>query len=147
MNIKLFLSILFPMFIIAMGTGIYMAYSRNDGLVDDNYYELSKNFFQTKAAERQFDIAIKPPESLKTGINDISISVTSHGKPFEHAALSLFIGNLSTTGYDRSLNMQEISPGNYHARSTIPFKGVWLVRADLEKINIRTSKKWFFNVD
>ncbi|NTW83173.1 MAG: FixH family protein [Chlorobiaceae bacterium] len=144
---KIVFSILIPLFLIAMGTGIYMAYSRNEGLVEDNYYERSKDFFQSKAIERQLDIAVNPPEKLKRGANEINIRVTSHGKPLEKAALNLFIGNISTTGYDRSMNMKEVSPGNYHTQSAIPFKGIWLVRVDLEKNNLRTSKKWFFDVN
>lgn len=147
MNIKVFLSILVPLFIVAMGTGIYMAYSREEGLVDENYFEKGRDYFQSKGQEQQLDLSIHPPEQLERGSNDIAITVTSHGKPFEHADLALFIGNISTKAYDRTVKMTERSPGNYHAEAPIPFKGKWLVRVEFAQNNLSTNKKWFFDVD
>ena len=147
MNLKIFLSILVPMFLVAMGTGIYMAYSREEGLVDDNYYEKGKEYFHARGLERQLGLAIEPQHPLGRGNNDIGVTVTSHGKPLEHAALTLFIGNISTKGYDRNLKMMERSPGNYHAEALIPSGGKWLMRVDFEKNNLSTNRKWFFDVN
>jgi nitrogen fixation protein FixH len=147
MNLKIFLSILVPLFLAAMGTGIYLAYSHEEGLVDDNYYEKGKNYFNAKSQEQHLSLAISSQQPLKLGGNDICISVTSHGKPFEHAALSLFIGNVSTKDYDRSMKMQERSPGNYHAEAAIPAGGKWLMRVEIEKNNLSTNRKWFFDVN
>jgi nitrogen fixation protein FixH len=147
MNLKIFLSILVPLFIAAMGTGIYMAYSREEGLVDENYYEKGRDYFRAKSLEQQLGLAITAGNPLRKGTNDIDISVTSHGKPFEHAALTLFIGNVSTKGFDRTLNMQEQSPGNYHAVAAVPSGGKWLMRVDLEKNSLSTNRKWFYDVN
>ena len=143
---KLFFYFIYPLFFFAMGYGIYVAYRDAEGLVDKNYYENGSRYFAAKAVEKKLDIAISEPGALKKGSNNIQISVTSHGKPLEHATLSLFVGNLSSTGYDSTLHMQEDAPGIYKATATIPFKGVWFVRIDLIKQQLTATKKWFFNV-
>jgi len=144
---KLFLYILYSVFICAMGIGIYVAYRDTEGLVETNYYETGTKFFQSKASEAKLDIAISQPEALKKGNNTIHISVTSQGKPLEHAKLNLFVGNLSKTAYDYTKSMQELSPGHYQANVEIPFKGIWLLRIDLDKQKLTTSRKWFYNIN
>jgi len=144
---KLFFYIVYPIFFFAMGCGIYIAYKSADGLVDNNYYENSTHYFQTKALEEKLGIALSRPDSLKLGHNTIRLQATSHGKPLEEGSLSLFIGNLSNTRYDSTIIMRKLSPGIYQATATIPFKGVWLARVDLKQQQQRiTSKKWFFDV-
>ncbi|NMW21906.1 MAG: FixH family protein [Chlorobiaceae bacterium] len=143
---KILFYIIYPLFFFAMGCGIYVASRDEEGLVDKNYYENGTSYFTEKAVEEKLGIAISKPTKLKTGNNNIEIIVTSHGKPLEHATLILFIGNLSSTGYDSTLTMQEKSPGIYRATATIPFKGVWFVRIDLQQQQLATSRKWFFDV-
>ena len=143
---KLFLYILYPVFLIAMGTGIYVAYRDAEGLVDKNYYEKGKSYFDAKTAEEKLGIAISKPLTLKQGSNEVRIGVTSHGKPLEHARLRLFIGNLSSSAYDSTLTMRELNPGIYQANAVIPFKGVWLLRADLAEQQLVISRKWFFDI-
>jgi nitrogen fixation protein FixH len=143
---KLFLYLIYPLFFFAMGCGIYVAYRDAEGLVDKNYYEKGNRYFAAKAVEKKLDIAISEPGALKKGSNEVRISVTSHGKPLEHANLSLFVGNLSSTGYDATLTMQEEAPGIYQATTTIPFKGVWFIRIDLIKQQLAATRKWFFDI-
>ena len=144
---KLFFYIIYPLFFFAMGCGIYMAFRDAEGLVDNNYYENSTRYFQSKANEERLGIEVSKPDSLKKGYNIIRISVTTHGKPLQDGTLSLFIGNLSTTGYDSTITMRQLSPGIYQANATIPFKGVWLANVDLrQQQQLITTKKWFFNV-
>ncbi len=144
---KLFFYIMYPLFFFAMGCGIYVAFRDAEGLVDNNYYENSTRYFQAKALEEQLGITMSQPAGLKLGHNVIKINATSHGKPFETGLLSLFIGNLSTTGYDSTITMHQLSPGIYQATATIPFKGVWFAKVDLrQQQQLITTKKWFFNV-
>jgi nitrogen fixation protein FixH len=144
---KLFLYILYSVFICAMGIGIYVAYRDTEGLVETNYYETGTKFFQSKAFEAKLEIVISKPEALKKGNNTIHISVTSQGKPLENAKLHLFVGNLSKAAYDYTKSMQELSPGHYQVNAEIPFKGIWLVRIDLDKQQLTTSRKWFYNIN
>lgn len=147
MNLKIFLSILLPLFLTAIGTGIYIAYSSEEGLVDENYFEKGRDYFRAKGQEQQLGLEILPPAPLERGINDIAVTITSHGKPVEHAAITLFVGNVSTKNHDRTTEMQERSPGNYHAEADIPFKGKWLVRVEFAQNNLSTNRKWFFDVN
>lgn len=144
---KIFLALLYPVFIFAMGTGIYMAYKSDEGLVDENYFEKGKNFFHAREMEEQLGIVITEPAPLVRGGNGVNISVTSHGAPLEHAAVTLFIGNVSTTVHDRTFRMREIAPGTYQAPAEIPLKGTWLMRIELQKNNLTTGRKWFFDVN
>ena len=144
---KLFFYIMYPLFFFAMGCGIYVAFRDAEGLVDNNYYENSTRYFQAKANEEKLGIGISKPDSLKRGHNVIRINATTHGKPLQNGVLTLFVGNLSTTGYDSTRTMRELTPGIYQATATIPFKGVWLAKVDLrQQQQLITSKKWFFNV-
>lgn len=144
---KLFFYIVYPIFFFAMGCGIYVAYRNPEGLVDNNYYENGTRYFQTKANEEKLGIEISRPDTLTEGANIIRVKATSHGKPLEKGTLSLFIGNLSTTGYDSTIIMRQLSPSIFQASATIPFKGVWFARVDLKlQQQLITSKKWFFNV-
>ncbi len=144
---KIFFYIVYPIFFFAMGCGIYIAFKSADGLVDNNYYENSSSYFKTKALEEKLGIAVSRPETLKLGQNVIRVKATSHGQPLEDGALSLFIGNLSSTRYDSTKFMQKISPGIYQTSATIPFRGVWFTRVDLkQQQQLITSKKWFLDV-
>ncbi len=144
---KLFFYIVYPIFFFAMGCGIYIAYKSADGMVDNNYYENSTHYFQTKALEEKLGIAVSQPDSLKLGQNIIRVKATSHDKPLREGTLSLFIGNLSNTRFDSMSTMRQTSPGIYQTKATIPFKGVWFARIDLkQQQQLITTKKWFFNV-
>ena len=141
------LSPLYILFLIAMCSGIYVAFRDSEGLVENNYYEKGERFFQSRASEEKLGIAISRPASLRQGNNNVEIKVTSHGKPLEHALLQLFIGNLSSTAYDVTRKMEEISPGCYQATVSAPFRGVWLLRVDLEgEQQLNTARKWFFSI-
>jgi len=144
---KLFFYIIYPLFFFAMGCGIYVAFRDNEGLVDNNYYENSQGYFESKTTEERLGIEISQPRKLKPGRNIIQINATSQGKPLKEGSLSLFIGNLSTARYDSTIIMRQLSPGLYQATATIPFRGVWFTKVDLrQRQQLITSKKWFFNV-
>ncbi len=144
---KIFFYIVYPIFFFAMACGIYIAYKSADGLVDNNYYENSRRYFQTKALEEKLGMAVSRPSTLKLGHNVIRINTTSHGKPYGEGTLSIFIGNLSSTRFDSTMSMQQIYPGIYQVTATIPFRGVWFARVDIrQQQQLITSKKWFFDV-
>jgi FixH len=144
---KITLFIIYACFFTAMACGLFVAYKYADGLVESNYYDNSTRYFQSKALEEKFDIAISRPDTLILGSNTFQIKATSHGKPLEEGNLSLFIGNLSNTRYDSTMTMRKLAPGIYQTTATIPFKGVWFARIDLkQQQQLVTSKKWFFNV-
>jgi nitrogen fixation protein FixH len=144
---KLFLSVLYTVFLFAMGTGIYIAYRDAEGLVESNYYEAAKNYFRTKSSEQSLGLAVGLSDSLKRGENTVTATVTSHGKAFEKASVHLFIGNLSEKDYDSRIVMREKAPGIYQAKAYIPYRGTWLVRLDLENAQLKTSRKWFVELD
>ncbi|NTW63666.1 MAG: FixH family protein [Chlorobiaceae bacterium] len=144
---KVFLIFLYILFLFAMASGIIIAYQQAEGLVENNYYEKGSAYFHEKAEESSSKLAISHPDSLRKGKNDVRIKITAHGKPLEHAVVTLFIGNLSKKKFDTSLSMYETTPGIYQAQAMIPFNGVWLVRVDMAKEKLKTSRKWFIEIN
>lgn len=146
MKMKLFIGGLYIVFLIAMITGIVTAFRLSEGLVETNYYEKGNGWFQSRAAELQIGLEVKAPESLSTGENNVSIRLSSHGKPLEGADVKLFVGNVSTSDHDVTSSMHETTPGVYQARALIPSKGKWLVRTDITGNKIKTSRSWFYDI-
>ena len=144
---KLTLYIIYTIFFIAMGCGIYIGFQTADGLVDNNYYHNSTNYFQTKAHEEKLGIVINKPDTLTIGTNTFTVAVTSHGTPFEQGNISLLLGNVSTNNNDTTLTMQETAPGIYQTTISIPYKGKWFTRLELyHRQQLITTKQWFFSV-
>lgn len=144
---KMFLVALYALFLFAMASGVMIAYRQAEGLVDTDYYEKASAYFTAKAEESSSDLGLTLADSLHKGNNDVQINLSSHGKPLEDAIVKLFLGNLSKKEYDRSLPMQETAPGIYRTAMKIPFDGVWLVRVDIEKKQLKTSRKWFIELE
>ncbi len=146
MKIKFLIGGLYLMFFFAMVSGIAVAIRQSEGLVETNYYEKGNGWFLTKAAEQKLGLEIKPPDSLSPGNNDVSIKLTSHGKPLEGAEVKLFVGNVSTSDHDFSAGMRETAPGVYETRTVIPYRGKWLVRMELASKQLKTSRSWFYDI-
>ncbi|NTU87278.1 MAG: FixH family protein [Chlorobiaceae bacterium] len=144
---KLFLIALYSLFLVAMASGITIAYRQAEGLVEPNYYEKARAYFSTKSAESSSALSVILPDSLQKGSNDILVSISTHGKPLRNAVVTFFVGNLSKKTYDRTVPMKETEPGNYRTTAVIPFEGVWLARVDIQKQQLQTSKKWFIELN
>ncbi|NTW51155.1 MAG: hypothetical protein HGB22_01000 [Chlorobiaceae bacterium] len=146
MKMKFLIGGLYLLFFFAMVSGIAVAIRQSEGLVETNYYEKGNGWFQAKSLERQIELEVTPPQTISQGNNDISIRLTSHGKPLEGAKVKLFIGNVSSSSQDFSSRMSEPAPGVYETRALIPYKGKWMVRMDLAGNQIKTSRSWFYDV-
>ncbi|NEX13981.1 MAG: hypothetical protein C1941_04710 [Prosthecochloris sp.] len=144
---KIFLYCLYAVFLFAMGTGFYAAFSSYDGLVDSNYYEKSSGYFATKALEDSLGLKIVLPESLGKGLNTVDVAVFVNGKPLEQANVTLFAGLVSSEKYDGIHKMVEHLPGFYRAEVPIPFSGTWLINVDVATETIKTNRKWFTEID
>lgn len=144
---KIFLYCLYAVFLFAMGTGFYAAFSSFDGLVDSNYYEKASGYFTTRALEDSLDLKIVLPKSLDKGRNMVEVFVVAEGKPLEQATLSLFTGLVSSEKYDVTREMVEYSPGSYRAEVPIPFSGTWLMKVDVATETIKTNRRWFTEID
>lgn len=146
MKIKILIGGLYLLFFFAMISGIAIAFRQNEGLVDTNYYEKGNAWFESKAAEAKLGLEVKSPAPLSVGNNDVTIRISSQGKPFEGADVKLFVGNISNSDRDFSSSMHETAPGIYQTRAVIPYGGKWLVRVDLASNQIRTGRSWFYDV-
>jgi hypothetical protein len=143
---KIFLAALYALFFFAMATGITIAYRNAEGLVDADYYDKGNGWFHARERDKLLGLETGRPGRLKSGSNEISIPITTHGRPLEHADVQLFVGNLSRKGYDTTLPMREIEPGIYRTSTVIPFNGIWLLRLDLVNDQFKTSRRWFVEV-
>ena len=144
---KIFLYCLYAVFLFAMGTGFYAAFSSFDGLVDSNYYEKASGYFTTRALEDSLDLKIILPKSLDKGRNMVEVVVVAEGKPLEQATLSLFTGLVSSEKHDVTREMVEYSPGSYRVEVPIPFSGTWLMNVDVATETIKTNRRWFTEID
>lgn len=144
---KIFLYALYTVFLFAMGTGFYVAFKGFEGLVEENYYEKASGYFTTKAMEDSLGLEIILPDLLKKGSNVVEVAVFVQGKPLRRAKVSFFTGNVSESRYDAQHRMTERSPGVYAAKVPIPFSGTWLMKVDVATETIKTSRKWFTEIE
>lgn len=144
---KIFLIALYGLFIFAMASGITIAYRQAEGLVEPDYYEKASAYFTTKAVESSRGLAVAMQDSLRKGSNEVLVRISTHDKPLRNAEVTLFAGNLSNSKYDRTVPMKETEPGSYTTTAAIPFGGVWLIRVDIRKNELQTSRKWFMEID
>lgn len=144
---KLFLAGLYSLFFIAMGSGIYFAYNKAEGVVENNYYEKGNQWFRSKGEERLAELDVSRPGALGVGRNNIRIALSTHGRPLGQADVRLFVGNVSTSRHDLTSRMHEAAPGIYETEAMIPAKGKWLVRMELASTHLTTSRSWFIDVN
>ena len=133
---------LYALFLILIVITFYMANKFYDGLVVDRYYEKSKDYFNIKKKEEELGLKIAFDHILKVGGNDMSIDLRKGNGPLSGAVVTLFVANISSTRFDRTFPLQEVSPGIYRSKVEIPFSGRWLLRAEIEHIEIRTGRTW-----
>ena len=138
---------LYALFFVLIAITFYMAHTIYDGLVEDRYYEKSNYYFETKKKEEKIGFKMTLNENLSVGGNNISIHIRKKDGPLTGARVTLFVGNISSTTYDRTFMLKETSPGEYVSRIGIPFSGRWLLRADIEHTDIRTERKWDLRVE
>lgn len=144
---KIFLYCLYAVFLFAMGMGFYVAYRDAEGLVEDNYYEKASGYFSAKKLEDSLALKVVLPNSLKKGDNTVEISVFAQGEPLRQAELTFFTGGMGENRFDAEYAMVEHSPGVYRADVPVPFAGKWLMRVDLSTSTIKTSRKWFAEIE
>ncbi|NTU52948.1 MAG: FixH family protein [Chlorobiaceae bacterium] len=143
---KPFIIGLYVLFIVAMISGVTIAYRNAEGLMEPDYYQKQKVWFREKSLERQIGFEVQPPESLTTGSNMVQFIITRRSTPFEKASVTLFVGRVSDKKQDFSCPMRETAPGVYVAQATLPSKGKCLVRIELTGDQLKTSRSWFYDI-
>jgi hypothetical protein len=144
---KIFLYALYTLFLFAMAMGFYVAYRGAEGLVEDNYYEKATGYFSTKELEDSLGLKIILPDSLKKGNNAVEVFVFLEDRPLSRAEVTFFAGSVSQKSYDAEYSMIEDLPGIYTADVPLPFSGKWFVRVDVADTTIKTSRRWFTEIE
>ncbi len=144
---KPFIIAIFALFLVAMITGLTVAFRNAEGLVEPDYYLKQNSWFQEKTAERQLGLEVKRPQSIRLGDNEMTFVLTEHGTPLRNANVRVFIGNVANGDHDLTRAMRETAPGTYVASASVPAKGKWLVRLDLSTPKLNTSRSWFYDVN
>jgi hypothetical protein len=145
--VKPFIIALYAVFLVAMVTGLTVAFRNAEGLVEPDYYRKQNDWFREKTEERRIGLEIKKPASIRQGDNELTFVLTEHGNPLSHADVKLFVGNVSSKEHDLTCVMRETAPGTYTARVGVPSKGKWLVRMELSAGKLNTSRSWFYDVN
>lgn len=143
---KPFIIALYVVFVIAMASGLTIAYRTAEGLVEPDYYARQARWFSEKAIERHIGFRVQPPEALARGGNEVTFIVTQRGRPLEKAVVALFIGKVSDKEHDLTIAMREKAPGIYTAQATVPSTGKWLVRMELSNDQLKTTRSWFYDI-
>jgi len=143
---KLFIAALYGLFLVAMISGIFIAFRTSEGLVESDYYLKQKRWFSQKSEERKRGIGIDPPASIRQGENELTFVLTEGGKPLKNAKIQLFIGNISSKSGDQTCPMHETAPGVYQTKAFVASAGKWLVRLDFESSTLNSSRSWFYDV-
>lgn len=144
---KPFIIALCAVFLVAMITGVTVAFRNAEGLVEPDYYLKQNDWFRQKGEERQLGLEVKRPESIRRGDNELTFVLTEQGTPLSHADVKVFVGNVSNKEHDLTIAMRETAPGAYRAQLNVPSKGKWLVRLDLTAPKLKTSRSWFYDVN
>jgi nitrogen fixation protein FixH len=145
--VKLFIYILYGIFLSLIIITFYIANRVYDGVIENNYYEKSKNYFLTKEKEGAIGLKVSLLGSVKIGNNDFIVKIGLNHGILKGAKVRLFIGNVANTGYDDMYDLTEDSPGIYRTLVNIPFKGEWILRLNIESKDIKTEKRWFIAVN
>jgi hypothetical protein len=145
--VKPFIIALYAIFLAAMISGLTVAFRNAESLVEPDYYRKQHDWFRQKGEERRLGLEVRPPAALSVGRNEVTFVLTEQGKPLRNATVRLFIGNVSKSDRDLNLAMRETSPGVYAAAASLPLKGKWLVRMELDSDHLKTSRSWFYDVN
>ncbi|NOZ24596.1 MAG: hypothetical protein GXO94_00665 [Nitrospirae bacterium] len=139
---------LYGVFFFLMGATFYVAADVYDGLVDTNYYESARDYFVSRQREEAVGLKVSVVgEGLRRGLNGFSVMVSTGEGPLSGADVRLFVGNISTTRFDRTYPLKERTAGIYAADVEIPAGGKWLLNLGIEDGKMRTGKKWFVTVE
>lgn len=130
-----------------MVIGVWISYRTAEGLVDRDYYEKGKVWFNAKSDEVDLGLTVSGPGKLKTGHNQLAITLRSHSKPLTGATIAVFLGRVPATTFDRTVGLRETAPGLYEAEVELPSAGKWLLRADLVTGKLKTERSWFIDVN
>jgi hypothetical protein len=145
--VKPFIIALYAIFLVAMISGLMVAYRNAESLVEPDYYRKQHDWFHQKSEERRLDLKVRKPGTLSVGSNEVTFVLTEQGKPLRNARVRLFIGSVSKSDHDLTIAMRETATGVYTATVPVPSKGKWLVRMELDSDKLKTSRSWFYDVN
>lgn len=117
--------------LVVNGTFVWLAFSTNPGLVDDDFYERGQHYEKTLASRLAKDpgwtMHADIPDDLTAGLGG-SILVTlvdKAGQPVKPERVTFYAYRPSDKSADFSVPMSQIGPGQYLARVSFPLFGVW----------------------
>ncbi len=144
---KKLIYLVYAIFITLMVVTFYVASGVYDGLVEDHYYIKAKHFFSRKAEEekKEFSISIAPGR-VNSGRNRMRVTLSLDREPLTGAMVIFYTGLISGTEHDGIFIMQETSPGRYETEYSIPSKGRWIFRVEIQSKDLNTERQWFVDV-
>lgn len=134
-------------FVVLLFLAIRTAFTYNDGLISDDYYETSDHYFQNQQIAEQNQFQVRLPEAMSMASHVVTVSVSDKDGAMTHARLTLHYGLVAKQYRDRKTTMQPALPGIYQASLSFPEKGMWwfLLTVESEK-GVRYQKQWFQNI-
>ena len=144
---RLLIYIIYGVFIFLITFTFYLSNHYYEGIVEPNYYERSKDYFLKREREEALGLKLFLLNDFKKGDNDFKVKIGLKERVLRGAKVRLFIGNISSSEYDHTYDLKEISPGIYGAFINLPFNGRWILRLDIESDRIKTEKRWVVDID
>lgn len=118
-------------FVLANAIMIYLAGSRNPGLVVENYYErgedYEENLLKKLANDPGWQMTIDPPQAVEVGApSRFGFTIlTKEGQPASPDSVVFYAYRPSGKIHDFSVPMQQEAAGRYQADVSFPLKGIW----------------------
>ncbi len=114
-------------FALLLGSTLYLAARKHEGLVDRNYYESASNEFAERELENREGFVVRVPDRYRAGENRFWAAVATTGGPLRGARVTLAAMRASGTRYDREYTLREAAPGRYEGAVNLPFPGQWML--------------------
>ncbi len=124
---------------------IILSIISNPGLVTENYYEQGQLYeknatkLMTERNKLKWETKLETPEKIITGVPDTYrfSAVDLHGLPVKNADVTLVAYRPSNARADFTIRLQQIAPGLYQEKISLPLAGTWDLNIKVQRGNER----------
>lgn len=133
---------LYVLFLGLLALTIGIAATRDDGLVEDDYYRRATRYLPEREREECLGLNIRLPDRLETGRTRVAAVIAASDGPLRGAEASLRAMRLSGPADDRTFRLREESPGTYASDVLIPAAGVWMLDLTVDSPLVSARRRW-----
>ena len=135
----------FGTIILANATLFYLAWKSEDGLVETDYYRKGLNYQLTrdnKANSQKLGWKVDLQTLSKGKTTKCILNATDNNlQLIKGANIKLTFFRPTKSGFDQSLTLTEIKPGEYQSDISLPLSGLWDVIINIQRGNDQWQNK------